>query len=79
MASAKITSKGQMTLPKDICDRLDLHPGDRLDVSIEDRRIVLTPRTLTLDDLCGILPPAKRSRSIEEMNRAIRTRASELR
>lgn len=75
MASSKISSKGQMTLPKEICDRLKLHPGDRLDVSIEDRRIVLTPRTRGLEDVCAILPAAKRRRSIMEMERAIRARA----
>ena len=76
MASSTLTSKGQMTLPKDVRDRLRLKAGDRFDVVVEDRRIILTPVTLGLDDLCSVLPPAKRARSIKEMDEAIRRRAA---
>ena len=77
MASSTLTSKGQMTLPKEIRDRLALKAGDRLDVSIEDHRIVLTPKTLHLSDICSILPHPKRIVTIDEMERAIETGASE--
>lgn len=77
MASSTITSKGQMTLPKEVRDQLRLQPGDRLDVAVQDRRIVLTPKTLRLEDLCSVLPPAKKRRSLEEINDAIRRRAVE--
>lgn len=77
MALSTITSKGQMTLPKEVRDRLNLKPGDRLDVSIQDRRIVLTPKTLHISDLRGVLPRATRRRSLEEMDEAIRQRAVE--
>ena len=33
---ATITSKGQVTLPKPIRDRLHLKPGDRIDFMLED-------------------------------------------
>ena len=32
---AKITSKGQVTLPKDLRDSLDIHEGDQVEFSIE--------------------------------------------
>lgn len=76
MASSTLTSKGQMTLPKAVRETLRLKAGDRLDVVIEDRRIILTPATLHLDDICAILPPAKRARSVQEMDQAIRKRAA---
>lgn len=66
-----------MTLPKDVRDRLGLKPGDHLDVAVENDVIILTPRTVTLDDLCSMLPAPKRRVSIEEMNRAIKDAAQE--
>lgn len=33
---SKITSKGQVTIPKDVRERLDLRPGDEIEF-VEDR------------------------------------------
>lgn len=40
----KISTKGQVVLPSQVRNRLDLQPGDPLDVQIEGQRIVLVPR-----------------------------------
>ena len=54
---ATITSKGQVTLPKPIRDRLDLRAGDRIAFSMEDDgRLVVTPVTGSVMDLAGMLP-----------------------
>lgn len=37
MAKSRITSKGQVTIPKDVRDRLGLRPGDEIEF-VEDRR-----------------------------------------
>lgn len=37
MPKAKITSKGQVTIPKDVRERLGLRPGDAIEF-VEDRR-----------------------------------------
>lgn len=76
MPSTTLTSKGQMTLPKAIRERLNLKAGDRLDVSTEGERIILVPSTLHLDDLCSVLPKPRRVVSLEEMDDAIRRRAA---
>ncbi len=36
MAATKITSKGQITLPKVVRDRMGLRPGDRIEFVEED-------------------------------------------
>lgn len=47
METAKITSKGQMTIPKHIRERAHLNTGDTLILDMEDDRIMmrkLTPK-----------------------------------
>ena len=53
---AKITSKGQVTLPARLRDRLNVGPGDHI-VFVEepDGRIVVTARTGSLADMRGML------------------------
>ena len=51
----KISSKGQLVIPKDIRDRLKIEPGTRFGILVEDNRIVLQPVNRRLvDELCGI-------------------------
>jgi len=40
----KLSTKGQVVLPSPIRRKLGLRPGDPLDVSAENGRVVLTPR-----------------------------------
>ena len=44
MALAKVKQKGQVTIPAPIRERLALVEGDYLEVTVEDSRIVLTPK-----------------------------------
>ena len=55
MSTATMTSKGQMTLPKDVRDDLGLKPGDKVDILKEGSRYVLRPRNVKASDLYGIL------------------------
>ena len=41
MQTLRISAKGQITLPKRICKALDLSPGDRVLLGIEDKCLVL--------------------------------------
>jgi antitoxin PrlF len=70
-ASTTLTSKGQMTLPKSVRERLGLSTGDRLEVAVDGQRIVLTPKTLHLQDICSLLPASTRPATLEEMDEAI--------
>lgn len=72
MPRAKLTSKGQITIPKSIRDRLDLEPGVTLHFSIDPSgRIVVTPLTLGMEDLIGILPRPRKALTSEEIDEVI--------
>ncbi len=43
MMKTKITSKGQVVIPKDIREKLGLNPGTILNVKVEGKKIILEP------------------------------------
>ena len=54
---ATITSKGQVTIPKDVREKLNLRPGDRLLVTVQGDRIIMIPiRMRSLSEMFGALP-----------------------
>jgi AbrB family looped-hinge helix DNA binding protein len=68
-----VTSKGQITIPKEIRDQMGLKPGDRVDF-IKDRagRILLKPINTDFRSLKGIIKsPFNRPITLEEMDEAI--------
>ncbi|UUP17256.1 MULTISPECIES: AbrB/MazE/SpoVT family DNA-binding domain-containing protein [Nitratireductor] len=67
-----LTSKGQITLPKDVRERLALKPGDTIAWTIVDDHLVGTARNLEFADLAGILgdPPGGPA-SLEEIDAAV--------
>ena len=74
-ATAKLTSKGQLTVPKAVRDALGLTEGDAVMFRVEGNRAVLarTPDFLTLADTIRV-PAAKRNVAWDEVIR--RTRAA---
>ncbi|CAN5696724.1 hypothetical protein BH23GEM3_BH23GEM3_21760 [soil metagenome] len=42
MRTAKLSSKSQIVIPADVRRQLDLHPGDTLNMEVEEDRIVVT-------------------------------------
>lgn len=75
MPTSTLTSKGQITLPKEIRDYLHAKPGMKIDFNIrENGEIVMKAVNRSVRELEGILAPfVKRDRpvTIEEMNEAI--------
>lgn len=51
-----VTSKGQVTIPKEIRIFLKLKPSDKVDFSLENGRVVLKP-IKTLKNFRGSVPP----------------------
>lgn len=68
--STTMTTKGQVTVPRDIRDRLGLQSGDKMVWSLlSDGTVIMRPKTGRLSDLLGSLTrPDQPSVSIEEMN-----------
>ena len=76
MSSATITSKGQITVPKEIREALGVHPGDRLAFRArEDGTVVVEAETVDLMTLRGMLKPKRKGMTLEAMNEAIRRTA----
>lgn len=77
MSTATLTSKGQLTLPKDVRDALGLHPGDRVNfVRMEDGNYAVLPATQPVMALRGIIRKPAKPVSLEEMDEAIAGGAS---
>ena len=73
MPSAKLTSKGQITIPKEVREALGLHTGDRLAFRIrDDGTVIVEPETLDLMSLRGSVRTAVKGVSLEAMDEAIR-------
>ena len=76
MAVATMTSKGQLTVPKEIRDRLGLKPGDKVDfvpVAGDGDRVVMRRRrrVVELSELFGSLPTNGVSLTVEGIDDAI--------
>jgi AbrB family looped-hinge helix DNA binding protein len=66
----QVSRKGQVTLPKEIREKLGVRGGGRLHGSIEGDRMVIAAGG-GIEDLFRILPKPKHSRSLEEIEEGI--------
>ncbi len=59
--TSTLTSKGQLTVPKEVRERLKLKTGDKIQFMInKEGKIELSPIKVRLKDLKGILPPLRK-------------------
>ncbi len=77
MSEATVTSKGQITIPKAVRERLQLEPGDIVTFDVrDDGTVILVARNEPLERLVGMLKTPRTSGgrrpalSVEEMNPA---------
>ncbi len=77
MPASKLTSKGQITVPKDVRDALGVQPGDRLAFTIRrDGTVTVAADTIDIRSLRGTLKSDVRDVTVEAMGEAIRRSAA---
>lgn len=77
MATATLTSKGQITIPVSVRVALGLEAGDRVEfVPSAGGRFELVPATVPITALKGSIRRPKKVVSVETMNAAIARRAA---
>ena len=72
MPAATVTSKGQITLPKEVRDALGVTAGDRVEFFAEEKgayRVVAATRDVR--HLKGLVAKPTKPVSVEAMNRAV--------
>jgi len=70
---ACLTSKGQITLPKQVRNTLSLTTGDKVAWTVVDGRLIGTPRNLEFADLAGFLGDSVVGPvTLEELDAAVR-------
>lgn len=72
-SSARVTSKGQITIPKSVRDAMDLHVGDEVIFRVERSRAVIakTPNFLEFGGAVAV-PAGKRGTPWDEVLRRTR-------
>lgn len=73
-AHLTITSKGQMTVPKEIRDQLNIMPGDKCYAWVRRHEMIVIPRNKSFSDLAGFLgdPPRGKGSTFEEIDSSVR-------
>ncbi len=73
MATATVTSKGQITIPKRVRDGLGIETGDRVEFVEQERGVYkVVAATKDVRHLKGIVTKPPRPVSVEQMKRAVR-------
>ena len=73
---ARLSSKGQATIPKAVRDRLQIKSGDRFKFFFHPDGVIILPKISTAR-LKGMIPKPAQPVSLEEMDRAIQEGATE--
>jgi AbrB family looped-hinge helix DNA binding protein len=78
MATAVLTSKGQVTIPAEVRRRMGIDTGDRIEfVELKEGGFVIKPAVDDVRSLKGLLRKPDKPISVEDMDAAIHSRAAE--
>jgi AbrB family looped-hinge helix DNA binding protein len=80
MATATLTSKGQITIPADVRRALNVEAGDRVEfVQVEPGRFEVVAATRSVRELKGRFGKPAKAVTIDEMNATIAARGASAR
>jgi antitoxin PrlF len=73
IVASTVTSKGQITIPKAIRDRLRLQAGHRVEFQVDRQgQVIMRAKNVDIRELKGIIRSTRKTPvSVEEMNEAI--------
>jgi AbrB family looped-hinge helix DNA binding protein len=73
MATATLTTKGQVTIPKEIRETLKLHTGDKIEIiATEKGEAIIRPISKKVDEIfCKLHRPDRRAVTLEAMDDAV--------
>ncbi|HET7314039.1 AbrB/MazE/SpoVT family DNA-binding domain-containing protein [Salinisphaera sp.] len=78
MSTAILSSKGQITIPAAVRSGLGIETGDRIEfVEVAPGSYELVAATLPVTALKGLVPKPAQPVSVEDMNAAVRRRATQ--
>lgn len=70
--TTKVTTKGQITVPKPIREHLKLTTGDRIEFLIGvNGKVTIMPATADVRELKGMVPKPAKTVTVADMNQAI--------
>ncbi len=79
MPVATLTSKGQITIPKEIREQLQVQTGDRIEFLIGGNgQITICPATSDVTTLKGLIPKPSKPVTLADMQDTIRRRGRRL-
>lgn len=80
MATATMTTKGQVTIPASVRAALGIKAGDRVEfVQIESGRFELVPATNAVTALKGLVRKPEKPVTVDDMNKAIAAQGAKAR
>jgi AbrB family looped-hinge helix DNA binding protein len=69
---SKVTSKGQITIPTNIRNNLNIPTGSKIELIEQEGCIIVVPINNSLSKLKNVLPKPDKSLSCDEMDNIIR-------
>jgi antitoxin PrlF len=80
MTTATVTSKGQITIPAEVRQSLQVSAGDRVEfVQVEPGQFLFVAANRSVTELKGMFGKSAKAASIDDMNRAIAARGASAR